>query len=271
MPYIKETYITGAVTEVTKKFTFTYKGKATKRSPKTKETPESQKKQNEGIAIKKLRRLINANFGYGDYHLVLDYKPECRPKTPQEAKENLEKFLRKMRAAYKKLGKVFKYVATTEFGERAWHHHLVINCVDIKIISDIWENGRPKLFPLDKTGQYKQLASYIIKQTRKTFNDPKRQVHKKRWCPSSNLIKPEPIIEIVKASSWREDPKPQKGYMISEQYSGTNDITGYQYQFYSMVKIDAYKGRQAKNERKMHTKHDNKSKLPRVPYPRDHN
>ena len=247
MPYIKETYVTGAVIEVTKKFTFTYQGKATQRSPKTQKTPESQKKQNEGIAIKKLRRSINANFGYGDYHIVLNYEPRYRPKTPQEAKENLEKFLRGMRTAYKKRGKVFKYVATTEFGERAWHHHLIINCVDIDVmmISDIWEYGRPGLFPLDKTGQYKQLASYIIKQTRETFNDPKRQVHKKRWCSSTNLIKPEPIIEIVKASSWREDPKPIEGYMMTEHYSGTNDITGYQYQFYNMVKIDAYKRRRA--------------------------
>lgn len=241
MPYIKETYITGAVTEVTKKFTYTYKGKTTKRNPKTQETPESQKKQNEGIAIKKLRRLINANFGYGDYHIVLDYELKYRPKTPQEAKENLEKFLRGARAVCKKQGKVFKYVATTEFGERAWHHHLVINCTDIAILSDVWEHGRQKLFPLDRTGQYKQLASYIIKQTRKTFNDPKRQVHKKRWCSSTNLIKPQPIIEIVKANSWREDPKPAKGYMIDERYSGINDITGYPYQFYNMVKIDAYK------------------------------
>lgn len=275
MPHIKETYITGAVTEVTKKFTYTYKGKATKRNPKTQVTPESQKKQNEGIAIKKLRRLINTNFGYGDYHIVLDYELENRPKTPQEAKENLEKFLRGARAAYKKQGKVFKYIATTEFGERAWHHHLVINCVGINTaiisdISDIWEHGRLKLFPLNRTGQYKQLASYIIKQTRKTFNDPKRQVHKKRWCSSTSLIRPEPIIEIVKANSWREDPKPKKGYVLTEHYSGTNDITGYQYQFYSMVKIDAYKksaliekGGQ-KNEYKMHPRTNNKRLLPKM-------
>lgn len=245
MPYIKETYVTGAVIEVTKKFTYTYKGKATKRSPKAKETPETQKKQNEGIAIKKLRRLINANFKYGDYHLVLNYKKECRPKTPEEAKDDLEKFFRKMRTAYKKQGKQFKYVATTEYGKNSLHHHLVINCIDIKIINDIWKHGRPGLFPLDNTGQYEQLASYLIKQTKETFNDPNRQVHKKRWCASTNLEQPEPIIEIVKANSWREDPKPVKGYMIEKCYSDVNDITGYPYQFYNMVKIDAYKRRRA--------------------------
>ena len=44
-----------------------------KRGDKVKHTTEQQEKVNTRKAEKKLRILMNANFGYGDYHIVLSY------------------------------------------------------------------------------------------------------------------------------------------------------------------------------------------------------
>lgn len=237
MPYVKETYITGAVIETIKKFTYTCKNKKMNRQPKENPTSEIQKKFNEKQAIKKLRRLINNNFKYGDAHVVLSYASEHKPATPQQAKENLEKFIRKLRTVYKQQAKILKYVATTEYGKNSLHHHLIINAVELNTITRLWQYGRPNITPLDRSGQYEKLANYLVKQTSKTFNDPERQVHKKRWCASSSLIVPQPIIEIISASSWTKYPKTPKGYKLEKCYADVHDITGYPFQFYSMVKI----------------------------------
>ena len=66
------------------------------RGGKEKPTAEEMEKVNQKNAEAKLRRLINANFGYGDYHLVLTYKKDLRP-DPAEAKKRVSKCLRILR------------------------------------------------------------------------------------------------------------------------------------------------------------------------------
>ena len=238
MPYIKETVIAGKTIEVCKHFSSRYNKKGIPRSANIKPTAEAMKKVNDRNAENKLRRLINANFGYMDIHLVLTYKRKLRPE-PDKAKQDLAKFLRKMRALYKKHGKELKYITVTEYKNRAIHHHLIINSIDMREVVPLWEFGRARPTYLDDTGQYGQLASYLIKETAKTYKTEKSAAGK-RWNSSKNLEPPDIKIEIIKAESWREDPKPIKGYYIEKESirSGIHEISGYMFQQYCMIRLE---------------------------------
>ena len=154
-----------------------------------------------------MRRLINANFGYGDYHLVLTYKKNLRP-NPAEARKRVTNFLRTLRWNYKKRGEELKYIITTEYKNKAIHHHLILNGIEAnanKIVRDCWKWGSPHFTPLDDTGQYKDLAAYLIKETDKTYKERDGGARQRYSC-SRNLIKPVAKITIVKkAEKWLED------------------------------------------------------------------
>jgi len=238
LPYIEEIAVCGKTIEVSKRHSYRYMNKKIPRSENKNPTPEDVKKINERNAETNLRRLINTNFKYQDIHLVLTYKRDKRPESPQAAKADLEKFLRKLRVYFKKRNQELKYIAVTEYKSRAIHHHLIINSMDTRDLTDLWICGQPRPTYLDSSGQYGQLASYLIKETSKTFNgdDP---VHGKRWCASKNLKQPKITKRIISANSWQKDPKPKKGYYIEKgsRKIGTHEATGYQYQFYRMIKI----------------------------------
>lgn len=235
MPYIKEIAITGKVKEVCKKYSARYGRKDIARSQNVNITPEDVKKVNQRNAETKLRRLINTNFGYNDIHLVLTYRKGERP-TPQESKKYLEKFLRDLRKLYRQYGIELKYISVTEYKNKAIHHHLVINSFDMREITPLWPYGRARPTFLDDTGQYGQLASYLIKETSKTF-ELEDAPYGKRWNQSRNLKKPDIKTTVINRNSWRKEPKPDKGYYLEKDktFSGVSEITGYKYQFYSMV------------------------------------
>lgn len=254
MAYVKRTWVTGKVIEVEKYYTFSYKGKNTTRMPKVNKTPEAMIKVNERNAIKKLRRIINHNFGHKDMHLILTYELSKRPMTKEEAKADIKKFLRRLASRYKKQGYELKYISVPEYGKRSVHFHLIINKgISVDEIGEVWGNGRIHVHPLDKSGDYSQLAEYLIKQTRKTYNDPERAIYKKRWSSSANLEKPEPIVELVKSESWREMPAAPEGYYVITDsiYTDVSDLTGYPYQYYKCLSLTGKATYENKNKKKL--------------------
>ena len=58
---------------------------------------------------------------------------------------------------------------------KAIHHHIIINHIEghdvSKVVRTLWKFGRPGFKYLDGSGQYKDLASYLIKETSKTFKE----------------------------------------------------------------------------------------------------
>lgn len=238
MPYIKETCKCGKVIEINKYFSSRYHKKGVPRGKNREETKELQKKVNLRKALKKIRRLINANFSQNDMHWVLTYRKSDRP-NPHKARDDLDKLLRKLRKLYKEYGAELKYIAVTEYENRAIHHHLLINYIEPKIVNEMWKWGRARLSMLDDLGDYGQLGEYFIKETSRTF-EKSDSPFGKRWRQSKNLVIPEPVKEIVSADSWREDPKPLKGYQILKNslITGYHEITGYMFQSYSMVRIE---------------------------------
>lgn len=240
MGYFKTSIEAGATIEVTKSYTKRIGGK--RKGSREQPTPEEMEKVNQKNAERTLRLKINANFGVDDPFITLTYKKDERPK-PAEAKKNIKKLIGSLREEFKKLGTDLKYINVTEYKNKAIHHHLLINHIEgqdvSKMVCRLWKFGRPDFKYLDDTGQYKDLAAYLIKETAKTFKENDGG-HKQRYSCSRNLIMPTPKTEIIKkAVKWLADPKPKKGYYIDKDtvYNGVNPFTGRQFQRYTMVKL----------------------------------
>lgn len=86
MAYVLERVKTGKVIETVKRQTRDklHKDKQS-RAAKSKPTPEEIEAVNERNAENNLRRLLNANFTEGDFHIVLKYKPGQHPNPAKPA------------------------------------------------------------------------------------------------------------------------------------------------------------------------------------------
>ena len=235
--YIRKTWKAGKTVEVKKTFSTRY-GKPTTRGETIRHTSDAQEAVNRRNAIGELRRTLNANFGPGDWHGVLTY-PQAIPPTPEQAKRDINLFLRKLRTFYRDKGQELKYVQATEYKNKRIHHHIVLPdlCGGMKPVQTIWKkvladayyspmervNGEPlylhfRWAPLDDSGQYGKLAEYLIKETDKSRNDPDA-ICKRRYRQSRNLIHPKPVVEIIDAKRWREEAAQRKGYYIDKKAS----------------------------------------------------
>lgn len=245
MPYVKRTIKAGKTIEIKKYYTTRYKSKGMKRRERMSITSEEQEKINQRRAEEKLRWIMNDNYVDGDYHIVYDYAKENRPATKEEMQEDRTELLKKLRLEYKKIGKELKYICVIEIGQKgALHFHMVINEVPIKILRKCWDKGRIHITPLNTNGQYKRLANYFIK-----YSSKHKELQKKRYYSSKNLVIPEPKIEIINtANKYAEEPKAIKGYYLEKEsvYADMDKYSGYRYLTYTLIKID--KERMEKDE-----------------------
>lgn len=245
MGYFKTTVEAGKTIEVTKSYTKRIGLKI--RTKRGTPTPEEMEKVNQINAERTLRLKINANFEEDDLFITLTYKKEERP-TPAMAKRNIKKLLEGLKKEFKKLGEELKYINVTEYKNKAIHHHLLINHIggaDVsKMVRKLWQFGRPDFKYLDDTGQYKDLAAYLIKETSKSSKENDGG-QKQRYSCSRNLVMPVSKTEVIKkAKRWLSDPKPEKGYYIDKDtvYNGIDPFTGRAYQKYTMVRISGSGG-----------------------------
>lgn len=207
-----------------------------KRQQREKATPEDIEKINQKNAERILAILINYNFKCGDLHIVLTYSGEEPSK--EQAKKNLEKFKRDLAKLYREKELSLKWVTATEYENKRIHHHIVCSGgVDIIDIAKIWPHGFIRPTYLDKTGDYRKLASYLIKETSKTFRKTDA-VSRRRYNCSRSIERPEPKKEAV-SSSQLVEPKPVQGYYIDQDsiYCGKNPICGRPYIEYVMVSL----------------------------------
>lgn len=260
MPYEKKYWNLGIKTEVEKRYPLRWGAPGIPRQKKRKLTPEQIEKQNEWQAERKLNRIITANFTSDDYHVILTFGKDVMR---DEAKKCLKKFLDGMRQEYRKTGQEFKYIAVTEYENKRIHHHIVINDYQgdgsdtVKLTRGMWKKasggkgGNPKFVGLYDNGDYKNLAEYLIKETKKTFREEDACM-KKRWSCSKNLIRPEPVKETVQARCWRKEPKVPEGYYLEPEslINGTNPITGLPYQHYTLVRLKTPESEERKKCRK---------------------
>ena len=99
------------------------------RREKTNESRKAQRDLNKKNRIKKIFRLLNANFGAKDFHLTLTYNEKCVPETSEEALNHYRVFMRKLRNAYSKQNLTLKYMSWYETGVEngRLHHHIIVS------------------------------------------------------------------------------------------------------------------------------------------------
>ena len=205
-------------------------------------TPDAQKRNNEKQAEVMLRMLIDNNFNTNDCYLTLTYREQ--PETWDDAKKDIQNFIRRLKRRYKKLGKELKYIYVAE-GKTRIHFHMIINNAELYSdeINELWSHGMHKLMLYQgRAEDAVKLARYFIKEKRSACYSEKDSTFKRRWNSSKNLEKPKVKTEILKPSEWRDYIQPPNGYYV-ETDSVVEDVSeeGYPYRFYRLIKIEEVK------------------------------
>ena len=217
-----------------------------KRKAKYKETRECQKRLNDKNSANALSRLINLNFTENDYALHLTYDDKYLPASPEEARKDVQNFIRRLKRVYKKQSAELKYIHVTEKGEQSdrVHHHLIISGgVDRTAIENVWNLGyaNTRALQFTKSGCI-GLATYVTKQ-RLLF---------RRVVPSKNLKRPEATERTGKITQkqleyWKnfidqngleeEIKKQYPGYALCEIPEFIeNDVNGGLYSYIRLIK-----------------------------------
>lgn len=245
MPYVHRRVQAGPCVEHRKMQSLRVHTKKVQRQPNKGSTSEKQAKINERVTEERLRWKLNCNFGHKDLHVVLHYFDKER--TFDQCRADLALFFKRLRRLCKKHGIVLKYIAVTETKRMTnIHHHIIVNRMDPEIITEAWEGveggGGISFRPLDRRGNHYKLASYLMKESKSTMERYKEAGRRgKRFSCSQNLMEPEITYTVVKAESWRKEPKARKGAVLykfddgSTCRSGWHEISGYPYQEYFEV------------------------------------
>ena len=137
-------YRLGDTIEVEEHHDGQYGAPGQKRQPKTKPTKMQMAMKNQKNKENTARRKLRMHFRVEDYFTRLSYRVDERPPDMNTAKNDFGKFIRKVRAEYKKRGYELKWIRNIEVGTKnAWHVHLVVNRIpdtDL-ILSRAWKNG----------------------------------------------------------------------------------------------------------------------------------
>lgn len=239
------------------KYAGKYGAKGEKRKKRKKATPEQIKKQNQQNREKYVRRLIKANFTLGDYWATLKY-PEGTRKTIKQIRKDLKGFLDSVRKAYKKHGKLFKFILRIEIGKNGGIHiHILFNRGNIKnvdmLIQQKWKHGRVNFQTLYEEGGYDRLAKYIVKEPDEEqyeqlqLFEQEEQKQLVKYSTSRNLIRPQAERKFYRRRTVRKvienGPQPSAGYYIDQDsvVMGENPYTGMSYIHYTECLLEGGK------------------------------
>lgn len=111
------------------------------RKAKYKPSSETQRKLNQKNAARRLTWLIQENFGTNDYYIGLNYPAEYDVNNAT-ADRLLKNWLRRNKRKFQKAGFDFKYITTTEIGDKKHrpHHHVICSGeLGAKLLSQEWD------------------------------------------------------------------------------------------------------------------------------------
>ena len=236
--YKRVTYQMDDIRMVSKYYPGNYGAPGLKRAERRHRTAEEIARNNERIRIRKLQRIILANFRTGrTVHLT--YRKEERPETIEEAMKQRKAFLKKMRKECQRAGIEWKFIIVTERGKRgqALHHHMIIEDVTapldlLRAISKAWNHGRVTSTKMEEEEDaFYTLADYLLKKETKSGSGT-------TYSRSRNLVIPEPKTEIIRRKKWRREPKAPAGwYVVKETIWNAFTPGGWPVQRYMMRKI----------------------------------
>ena len=206
------------------------------RGKKRKATPEEMKKANRRQKERNIKLLIMNNFGENDYYVTLTYRKEERPGSMEECKKQFQKFIRRVKEAYKKAGGVLKWIRNIEIGTRGGMHiHLIMNRIrdgDV-ILRRCWPYGGVHTSLLYAEGGFRKLAAYMAKEGRGEDG-----ILESSYSTSRNLDRPEPHKKAMTGKTFREKKiRVPQGYYLDKDslYEGINAYTGYPYRYYTLL------------------------------------
>ena len=233
--YVTKTVTSGPVREI--EIYPVYKKNEIPDEWKPQKTKEHQRNLNDKNARKNLIRLINTNFNTGDYLITLNYSEENLPSDHEEAKKNMQNFIRRLNYQLKKRNlEIAKYIYITEHSvsnKIRCHHHLIISTeLTIDKVEELWKLGRRnnmKKLSCDDMG-LTGIATYLTK-------DPSG---KKRWCSSNNLKKPKVTKSSNKFSKKRIHTMTRFQHIIKQDMEKINQ--GYIYVDHKIY-INKFNGR----------------------------
>jgi len=161
------------------------------RAPKKRKYKQDLKQLEANLktAEKRLARILNCNFTYGDMLITLDYAEE-NLRDREELLRDVQLFLRRLKREYAKESIAFKFVrvfgeVSTHTGELVRpHHHLVMPAIDFEIVKSQWKLGAVNYRHLRDQKDYSVMASYLLKNARKDLPDYKK------YSVSRGLIEP---------------------------------------------------------------------------------
>ncbi len=119
-----------------------------------------------------------------------------------------------------------KYIRVMEVGKKgAWHHHLVMQETDLKLLRECWQQGGIHVDPLYTDGNYRKIAEYFVKYAKGRWRQKKRR--RKKALVSVTGIK-KPTIGKPKMIKSRElgQIRIPKGYYLDRD-SVRRGISGY--------------------------------------------
>ena len=121
------------------------------RKAKAKPSTNAQKILNAKNAARRLTWLIQNNFGSNDYYCGLTYPLSFAGSEKMLNGKLFDNWMRRIKRKYKKAGIEFRYIATSELGEkeRRLHHHIICSG---ELGADILKNEWNKLFEPCKKG-----------------------------------------------------------------------------------------------------------------------
>lgn len=167
------------------------------RKAKQQITPEVMERHNLEAAKRRIVRLANCNFGDSDLHVTLTYS---QAPAFGQAQKDIRNFLRRLKRIREKRGlPELKYIYAIEDNEdgikkRIHAHVLLSGGVDREEVEKLWERGYANCDRLrpDENG-LEAIARYIVKSTK----------HRRKWCCSKNLKKPQVRTNDTKLSNKR--------------------------------------------------------------------
>ncbi|MGN0467986.1 MAG: hypothetical protein ACI4GY_04605 [Acutalibacteraceae bacterium] len=207
-------------------------------------TSEEVREYNTKRAIEKLYFKMCRNFTQNDLYLTVTYKPDINKSINSSSmKKNLKRFLRLMRAYYRKQGREFKYIYTYGISENSFrHYHLIINCIEEDIINECWKKATPdsgiiKIKHLWKDFDYMGLAKYFVENGSQAvaFDGA---AFKQLYSCSRNLINPTVTVEKVTSSNtFSGEILIDSGYELDEKSIRNGfDCYGFRFFQYNMIK-----------------------------------
>lgn len=255
--YRQLTVVAGRTLEVRKYHSYKAPNKGLcKRDKNKKPTKEAVKKANERRAEDSLRWLMNTVFKDGDLSITLTY--EDAPKSIAKLKEDAQDFVRRMRVEYRKRDTPLWYVYALGAGPHRRHIHITVRDAGMTPaeIKDTWGLGRVQITPLYSGGQYRELASYYIRNGADTRAQQIAQGEKPGRYYFAAHGMPRPVIDrkTVSAATFRkaiyERAQAKHGYRVekgSERYFINND--GYEQYEYTLIRDKDYEDRNIHDNR----------------------